>query len=129
MARLGPAWAIRRKYKVEAIEVHSTATTAIAAQARGPGVWAGHSQQVGRARPSAAPNWLPVAMARGAMPLRWPGAKLPPRPQHPVASRQAAIAQSACPVFGPAPSGVRQASSTTPTKPSRSEERRVGEEG
>ena len=45
--------------------VHSTAMARMAAQARTPGICAGHSHSVGKARPSAAPSWLPAAVANG----------------------------------------------------------------
>ena len=64
-ARLGPAWLMMRKYKMKAMPVHSTASPATAAQARRPGVCAGQAHHMGRARPRAAPSWLPVAVASG----------------------------------------------------------------
>ncbi len=50
--------------------VQNSATAASAPQAVGLTGCSGQSQRVGRARPRAAPIWLPVAVANGWAPVR-----------------------------------------------------------
>jgi hypothetical protein len=50
--------------------VHTTASNAAVSQALPEGALCGHQTTAGTARNSAADNWLPVATASGATPVR-----------------------------------------------------------
>src|SRR5205823_10929129 len=95
IALAGPTCAIRRKYRMYAKPVHSTASRATWVQAATPGICAGQNAMVGTTSARAAPSWLPAATASGGTPVRQRLVKLAEYPYETDAVRHAMTASVA----------------------------------